>query len=181
MIFVMGMATLSLLFAIFSVFLDSKTDAARVPKWLRVLAFKCFARLLCLAAEVPEEARGHHDIGHHGKWSRKPEVNNRVSPIISLEESAWASPPYNPQQKVATTENAGSVVRRRKNEQNEELRDILTAVNDIKEMMKDVQLSEEIVNEWKLLARILDRLMFWISVLVVVIYFAVVVGEMQRA
>ena len=178
MIFVMALATVSLLFAILSVFLDSKTDAARVPKWLRILAFKVFARLLCLSAEVPNEARGGADIGHHRKCSLKPEVNNRVSPIVILDDQTFT---YNSQQKVATTEKGGNIVRRRMNEQNEELRDIMNAVNDIKEMMKDVRSSEEIVNEWKLLARILDRLMFWISVLVVVIYFAVVVGEMQRA
>ena len=55
--------------------------------------------------------------------------------------------------------------------QNSELKDILMELQKITSSMKDKELSESIVDEWKLFAKVLDRLLFWICFIVMSIYF----------
>ena len=92
----------------------------------------------------------------------RPEVNNRVSPVATKHVTPI---------KMAETKHTIATCM--------ELTDILEAVNDIKDQMKNAEHSEHIVNEWKLLSKLIDRFLFWISLIIVVIYFIVVAMEVQ--
>ena len=150
-VFVMATATISLICAMIAVFLDSKTDATRVPNIVRIVAFKYLAKVLCVADELEEPS----DHGLNSTIKVQP-----FDDIVLQEVTKDKIDPNNPITYF---------------------RDMLMEVKEIKSHLKRAERSDAIINKWKLLSKLIDRLLFWLSLFVVIIYLIVVAVELESA
>ena len=127
----MVVSTCSILSAMLSLYLSSKSSAVRVPKSVRFIAFNVLAKLFFLRKEVPEEAEF-------------PDVQkNELMEMVNVGERP---------------KTAGKMPRL-SNDQLEGLRMDLMILKDI---VVNREKENFVVDEWKCLGKIIDRLLFWL-------------------
>ena len=135
--FVMVMASISLLIAMFTVYLDNLDADVTMPSWVRVVALRGLARLYCL----------------HSTDNAIANVNDCVDEKVVRKDNAGVKPNVN-----VTSADASVVVR--------ELRTITS-------LMKARVCEAKAQDEWKVLAKVVDRTLFWLCLLACCVYFIV--------
>ena len=141
----MVMTVISIISAIIAVYLDGRSDASRVPRWARIVAFQGLARVFHLQGEIHKLIR---------VSQIEPEKENRMNSRQKF---------YTKQAAVKPTSEMGKSF---------ETLEILT------NYVKDKQRAESIIDEWKLLSKVIDRTLFWLCLIVTVIYVIVTVASL---
>ena len=148
-VFIMMMTVISIISAIIAVYLDGRSDASRVPRCLRIVAFHGLARLFRLQDELPKP------IGISQIEPEKPDTEDTTTSRKRLDTKQAADKP------VAS-----------------ELGKVLENLEFLKNYVKDKQRAESIIDEWKLLSKVIDRTLFWLCLIVTVIYVIVTVASL---
>ena len=150
-IFIMMMTVISIISAIIAVYLDGRSDASRVPRWLRVVAFQGLARVFCLYDKIPKL------VGASQIEPKRMDVEDVREPPDTIDTEQAADKP-------ATSE----------------LGKILENLKFLTNYVKDQQQAESIIDEWKLLSKVIDRTLFWLCLIVTVIYVIVTVASLAH-
>ena len=148
-VFIMVMTVISIISAIIAVYLDGRSDASRVPRWVRIVAFQGLARVFHLQGEIPEL---------FGVSQIEPEQMD-VEDVTKVEKKLDT--------KQAADKPAAS-----------ELGKILENLEFLTNYVKEKQKAESIIDEWKLLSKVIDRTLFWLCLIVTVIYMIVTVASL---
>ena len=144
----MTMTTISVVSSMLTTYLHFKGSAVRAPKWLRKLSFKILAKIVFLTCEA-------NIMLDNADEDIVKSFNNDVN-------------------KFNAAEGLETKLKLDKEKTSTELGAILKELMMIRKCMQDQKDEEIVMNEWKLLAKILDRMFFWGScVLLVVIIIAV--------
>ena len=138
-LFVMMMSGVSLLTAMFTVYLDNQSEGRKIPQPLRFLCFNVLGRLFCLS-------------GVSGTERVKPQEKPNLGPeeklgVVSLDTC---------ESKMDTAH---------------QLHVIFNELRVITSFLRAQEESGAQQQEWKLLARVVDRLLFWMSLTACVVYF----------
>ncbi len=144
----MGITTVSVLTAILVAYLHHKDGSKRAPRWLRVFTFRILANMLCMCRSVPMKDQEVHDNG--AKNARNP---SRATDVVTVEEIRKGIP-----EKVLDHVPASA-----------ELRSIMENLEYLTDKVRKQEAEEKVIDEWRALAMIFDRLMFWASLLVLVV------------
>ena len=149
-VFIMMMTVISIISAIIAVYLDGRSDASRVPRWVRMVAFKGLARLFRLQDEVPQLI---------GASQIEPEDKDAedVTTTRKKLDTKQATKPAAP-----------------------ELGEILENLEFLTNYVKHKQQAESIIDEWKLLSKVIDRTLFWLCLIVTVIYVIVTAASLAH-
>ena len=147
-VFIMVMTVISIISAIIAVYLDGRSDASRVPRWVRVVAFQGLARFFHLQGEIPELV---------GVSQIDPEQ-------IDVEDVTKAGEKFDTKQAAVKPAS--------------ELGKILENLEFLTNYVKEKQKAESIIDEWKLLSKVIDRTLFWLCLIVTVIYVIVTVASL---
>ena len=147
----MVITTVSLLTSAFSVYFDNRSDGVPVPNWIRFLFFKHIARLLCLRHSV-EAVMGDDVID--ARITPAPEKNHKKAPndvitVESLDDGKCVTKPP---------------AQRRRADTPEEL--LLAELRKLTSSLAEREDAERKHDEWRLLAKIFDRCLFWICLCV---------------
>lgn len=148
----MVITTLSLLTSAFSVYFDTRADGVAVPAWVKVVFFKHLARLFCLRHSV-EAVLG--DEFDDVKVSPVAEKRQRVdaSDVVTVESLEDGK---------CTTK--APTMQRRRADTTEEL--LLKELRKITASLAESVKAERRHQEWQLLAKVIDRGLFWLCLCV---------------
>ena len=142
----MVITTLSLLTTCLSILFDTKADGVPVPHWARIFFFKYLARLFCLRQSVTAVLG--EEFGGEPKVKPCPEVgkNMEMDDVIILEsmDDAKSTTKVLPRPGIAV----------------EEL--LLKELRTITGYLAEKGEAERRSDEWRLLAKVIDRLLFWV-------------------
>lgn len=141
----MAMATISVVTSMLTTYLHFKGSATRAPQFIRFIAFKVLAQIVFLSEEV------------------KSVQESLTSTKINAEL-------VNQSQKEPEMKRNDAI----KPISNPELKAILDRLIMISELMKSQKSDEAVMDEWKLLAKIVDRVFFWISLIVLIVIIIVI-------
>ena len=148
-VFIMVMTVISIISAIIAVYLDGRSDASRVPRWLRIVAFQGLARVFRLHGNIP-----------------KPVSASQIEPE-RMDVEDVTEPPETIDTEQAADKPATS-----------EMGKILENLEFLTNYVKEKQKAESIIDEWKLLSKVIDRTLFWLCLIVTVIYMIVTVASL---
>ena len=138
--FVMGLCTLSTVAAIFILYLHHHVAKRCVPPAAQKIFFRYLATVLCMRSSVP---KGDHTITDDHQWADKvrteqPRNVPNGGENVKQDQTAF----HNPQ-----------------------MEDILYYLRFMSNRMKKRDLASETQEQWKALARVMDRLFFWMCLL----------------
>lgn len=152
---IMWMSTLSVLTSMVTIYLHYKGSHSRVPYWLRVLAFKGLAKILFLTSDVK------------ALETFFEESNNVVVPLgeadfCDQKEQFKAKPDYNMKDQLKPKSGYNLKA-------DSELKVIQNQLLIITDTLQEQKADGNVADEWKLLAKIVDRTFFWVALIVVVV------------
>ena len=149
----MVITTLSLLTTCLSILFDTKSDGVPVPHWARVFFFKYLARLFCLRQSVTAVLG--EEFGGDPKVQPIPKGCNMASDDVMFIES------------LDETKSVKKSPRRQGNAVEELL---LKELRTITGYLAEKGEAERRSDEWRLLAKVIDRLLFWVCLVVTTAY-----------
>ena len=156
---VMVMTGISIVISVIVLDLHHHEATTPVPKWLRRLVFGCMGRLMCVYASVQHENSSVFQIAH-GKLRKTCEGSGEEE-----ERLAEHMDGYNSVVKGLFYDDLEAIMapRRRK----PMLEEILQHLRDITTKMKRNIKRDQVKEEWKLLAKIIDRFLLVIFLLAI--------------
>ena len=104
------------------------------------------------------------------------DVNNKVSPKRGSYKIKAADTVT--KQQVSTPKKSMTIMKDGKD--GIDIGDTMTGQNT-KDQQATEKENEMIMNEWKLLSKLIDRFLFWVSLIIVVLYFTIVGAELKNA
>ena len=139
----MCMATISLISAILTVNLDNMSDVMRIPRLVRTVAFKYLARVFCLTKEVPGADDWACSVAKvHPQNSNSTDVTSLTTVVDATTKTPLGT----------------------------ELHELLVELRKITSYIDEKESVARKCDEWKLLAKVIDRCLFWICLSLTVIY-----------
>ena len=196
---VMVLATTSLLTSMLVVYISGKSPKTRAPAWLRNLYFKYLAKLLFMSSKIPDffitelpvvkadvtsELLNPMCNGYEIKRNRRFSVavvnqgmnskfsseflNNDV-PEITLTDADNSSTAL-----FASTlhQSPGQNEKRKQMDDSPHIKDIANSLKKLHSFVEEKQVSGYISDEWKYIGKITDRVMFFVTVIVMSISLA---------
>ena len=171
----MGLSTLSVVTSILVLYFHHRRGTSRLPPWLQFLAFGIVARVLCMQRDGG--SRDSEQRSQPGLRMRKLlDVPRQPEAVMPLRESLERRRPVStdsashqqegPAVEMTPTATAfvtllSSVCR--------QLADIRRELRQLTERIRARDDEQEIADDWKDFARVLDRFFFWIAFVVVVV------------
>lgn len=151
----MGMTSLSIILTVFVLQLHHVgPHQRRVPKWLRILCFEIFARIVCLRGSI---------FPYNSDYRRAGDEMCLTTFMENIDgNNCNGNIPQNtlniPKEKMLDRERGDGTKEKITNH----LR-ILVAQQDFEEHHQDI------VNEWRYVAQVMDRILFWIFLMAAII------------
>ncbi len=147
-LFVMAVSTISTILAIIFVYI-ADGQSHPVPAGARKFAFHIMAPILCMRNSVP------HDKIHASELSLRrdshlPEVNaNSPTQLGDAKPERYSH----------------------------EIQEVLMNIRCLKESLLDREKDDHVKEEWRALAKVLDRFFFWITLVIVAVFIAVALSQ----
>ena len=167
---VMIVSTCALASAMISIYLTHKSSSVRIPKRIRFVAFSVLAKLLFLRKEVPQ----HDSIFHAEDKLGENKTTNKVAPG-KIDETKTSNK-FNPgpeENNKKIMENVDS--NRPKSSQkhmcvcSDDLQAMRLDLMHLNNIVRKKENESFIVDEWKCLGKVIDRLLFWLCTIISVI------------
>ncbi len=148
--FIMSVSAVSTVTAIVILYLNFHPCQYRPPRNARVFLFEYVAKVLCMYSSVPHDDQDDEEL---------PSGITKVRPVSRVN----AEKPLN----------KSDMNRNKTNEpayypENESMKRIAEDVNVICDTIRNKAKMEQILDEWKGVARVVDRMFFWICSLIVI-------------
>ncbi len=159
---IMGLATVSVISAILVSHLQHRGATKRVPRWLRQLAFKHMAYLFCMCTSVPNDDKRQGSVVPNG-----PDYNNMKAVQVKPKEHECLDGKNNgwPPEALRAVESMTS-----------DIDSIARNLRYLTDRVKGQEADDIVVEEWRALARVFDRLMFWLSLIIMFVVFTVLLS-----
>ena len=139
------MSTISLIVTIITINISFRKSPVRIPRFIRITALRGLAKLL---------------------------LGRKVAPCED-ELNATNNGAERMQQNLTTKEldipNAHQKIKPKESEMNEDMSAILRELKIITRHLREKEKEDEISSEWKLLSKVIDRLLFWSLLIILII------------
>ena len=153
--FIMSIAVISTGNAIIILYLNFHPLLHRPPRSVRVFLFEYVAKVLCMYPSVPHDDENIND----------EELPPGITKVVPISHAISARP------SVISNDVAFEVKKLQPGyyPESESMRKIADDVNEICESVRNKTKTEQFMEEWKGVARVVDRLFFWTCLVIVLI------------
>lgn len=172
-LFVMTMATISLLVAIITEYLVGQPEMATIPRLVRLVAFKYLARIVGLSKQVPvapKQETTNPETGAATHFSHhKRSLALQIHPVTM------------PNAKTATDITVTDIgldepkTRAKIPTSGDDVTELIAELRKITAYIAQKEADDSVCSEWKFLAKVIDRCLFWLCLLVTVVTGLVVI------
>ena len=153
----MGLTGMTVAVSVFVLKVHHRSPKKRPPRWLRILIHDVFGRLVC------DAIRSRDHFSHSGNRAKVAEMNRKPPPKSSLsgllEQNGFTASTN--EQKSTGVDTDTSV---NKKPEVELLERIAAGLGIMTEHLNTIKLDTFGCDEWKDIAKVLDKLFFWLSI-----------------
>ena len=166
----MGLSTVTVLTSVLVLYLHHRGSVMRVPGWLRFAAFRVISRMLCMhlpplrliMKELRAEQAKHAFLGDQKTSKQSKDVASNME--MSLLDDDSKEKPSKETAGADTADDCPPFLRQLRVEISNLTGELKVLTNGIRKKEEDKLISEE----WQAVARVIDRLLFWIVLIILV-------------
>lgn len=151
----MGMSALSVVMGILVLYIHHHSVRHRPPRWVRIIFFRWIARILFMKKNVPVVSN-----------TEIEETSAELNTVVEEDKNGFLRPKSRMQRRSTIVSYNNS---KKENIDTAQIEKLITLLTKMVDKMDEKENDDAVYEEWAALARVVDRILFWLSLLYMII------------